>query len=177
METSLLNVHAGKHRIQVLQTWEMPSQTWEIPSHTWDFRSHSNQLGSNHLILPFLFLEVQLFQSSKYAVWPEYFVLLQVKITMNHPTFVFFYLISDSVWQVHAFSHCENVISEQPPINLLDVPLDLDAFRWPVFLRRQSTSFIKTRENPTSHSFPNLLGVRGRCNSQGCCIHFYEGGS
>lgn len=79
METCLLQVCSGKHRIQMLQTWE-------IPSHVWDSGGHSNQLRNNHFLLPFLFLEVQLFQSSKHhAVWHECFVLLQGKNNQESP--------------------------------------------------------------------------------------------
>lgn len=78
METSLFHIHSGKHHIRVLQTWE-------IPSHVWDLGSHSNQLSNNHCLLPFLFLEVQLFQSSKHPVWHECFVLLQSKNNYESP--------------------------------------------------------------------------------------------
>ena len=79
METSLLHVHSGKHRIQVLQIWEitLPRMGFRKP-----FQSTCN----NHFLLPFLFLEVQLCPSSKHhAVWHECFALLQGKKKQESP--------------------------------------------------------------------------------------------
>lgn len=135
METSLLYVSSGKHCIQVLQKWE-------IPSHIWDLGSHSNQLSNNHCS-PFCFWRYNSFRPANMLFGMSALYFFRVKFTTNYPTFVVFCLISDSLWQVHAFSHCENVISKQPSINLLDGSFGFRCFQTVLFfLKRQNTSVL-----------------------------------